>query len=75
MVTAKVKSNTDPFGTKYEGLVEGKEYPVQNISMGQSYTHVKLEGISYLVNSVCLKFYENGKEINIYSDKRFNPYI
>ena len=52
MVTAKVINNKDPFGTKYEGLVKGREYPVEHISMGQSYTHVRLEGISDLINSV-----------------------
>lgn len=75
MVIAKVIDNKDPFGTKYEGLVKGKEYPVEHISMGQSYTHVRLEGISDLINSVCLKFYENGKQLDIYNDKRFNPYL
>ena len=75
MVTAKVKDNKDPFGREYEGLVKGKEYPVEHISMGQSYTHVALKGVPCLVNSVCLEFYENGHELDIYSDKRFNPYI
>lgn len=75
MVTAKVINNKDPFGTKYKGLVKGEEYPVEHISMGQSYTHVRLEGISYSINSICLEFYEDGKQINIYNDKRFNPYL
>lgn len=76
MVTAKVIKNQDPLSeAKYEGLQQGHTYPVENISMGQSFTYVRLDGIHPLINSVCLEFYENGKEIDIYSDKRFNPYL
>ena len=76
MVIAKVINNIDPFSEiKYKGLIKGKEYPVKSIDMSLSFTLVELTGIFYLINSVCLKFFENGKEIDIYSDKRFNPYL
>lgn len=56
-------------------LEVGKLYEVESIFMGQSYTDISLKGKKRTYNSVYLEFYENGKEIDIYSDKRFNPYL
>lgn len=56
-------------------LQVGAYYKVEKIEMGQSYTSIYLEEFFRVYNSVYFEFYENGKEINIYKDKRFNPYI
>lgn len=72
MVKAKVVRNED-------GLIKGEVYEVEDISMGQSYTSIYLknpkEGTKNPFNSVFFKFYENGKKLDIFSDRRFNPYI
>ena len=75
MIYAKCIETTNPWGGNKYPLKKGKMYEVECINMGQSYTDVKLVGIKNPINSVCLEFYENSKEINIYSDKRFNPYL
>lgn len=56
-------------------LEVGKEYDVDSISMGSSFTRVYLKDKLTGYNSIFFKFYENGKEIDIYSDKRYNPYL
>lgn len=53
----------------------GHEYEVSQIIMGQSYTSVYLSGIDCVFNSVMFDFYENGNDLNIFRDNRFNPYI
>ena len=74
MVTAKVIKDVNPMSDeKYQELEVGKEYIVEDISMGQSLTYVQLEGVNNFINSICLDFYEDGKELN--NDKRFNPYL
>ena len=51
-------------------------YPVDYISMGQSFTTVYLIGFdNYGFNSVNFTFYEDGKRVDIYSDARYNPYL
>ena len=74
MVTAKVIKDVNPMSDeKYQELEVGKEYIVEDISMGQSLTYVQLEGVNNFINSICLDFYEDRKELN--NDKRFNPYL
>lgn len=72
MITAKVIKSE-------EGLLEGEEYEVSCIDMGQSYTSICLEnpkeGTKNPFNSVIFEFYEDEEELNIYSDYRFNPYL
>jgi hypothetical protein len=51
------------------------EYEVDRIEMGQSHTSVYLKEFSRPFNSVLFDFYEDGTEINIFKDCRFNPYI
>lgn len=80
MVTAKFvrPSSGYPYDVKKSreaGLVEGTDYPVSNIFVGQSHTNVYLENFSGVFNSVQFEFYEDGKPINIFHDQRFNPYI
>lgn len=62
-----------------DGLSIGEEYVVDGISMGQSYTYITLmnpkQGTKNPFNSVIFDFYEDGKKINIYKDKRYNPYL
>lgn len=57
------------------GFKVGDCIPVNNINMGQSRTSIYLEGFKDSFNSVFFNFKEDGKEINIYGDKRYNPYL
>ena len=76
MIEAKCIKNKDPWSnTLYEKLEINKVYKVDYIDMGQSSTDIYLKGIKHSFNSVCFKFYENKRPINIYKDKRFNPYL
>ena len=55
-------------------------YPVTLISMGQSHTHIKIEGDKGYYNSIQFTFYEgeeeeDAKEINIYRSFTYNPYL
>lgn len=77
MLTAKCikESNENSWADHKHNLKVGEEYEVDCISMGQSHTTIKLKNDSSHYNSVIFKFYENGKELDIYSDKRFNPYL
>lgn len=56
-------------------LEVGKLYEVENIYMGQSNTSILLKGRKGCYNSVYFDFYEGDKLIDIFKDKRFNPYI
>lgn len=75
MILAKCIENVDPWGDKKTDLVIGDFYEVESISMGSSYTSIRLIGKSKCYNSVMFIFYEVEKELNIYQDKRFNPYL
>lgn len=68
-----VEESRNEIPCKKHDLEVGKFYNVESISMGQSYTSIGIDGKIY--NSVLFEFYENGKEIDIYNDKRFNPYL
>lgn len=71
LLYAKCIENIDPMGNMKTGLEIGKYYIVSNISMGQSYTSIFINGKSY--NSVLFEFYDsNYKEVNIYS--KYSPY-
>lgn len=56
------------------GWVIGDEFEVESINMGGSSTTIKLKYYGYF-NSVFFEFYEDGNPLDIYSDKRFNPYM
>jgi hypothetical protein len=75
MLIAKCKKNIDPWGDKETDLVVDREYVVERVDMGQSYTTLKLLGKDFYYNSVMFDFYEEDKEIDIYSDERYNPYL
>lgn len=71
------ESDEDCSWTKHD-LEKGKFYEVESIDMGQSYTSISLKGKQHSYNSVIFDFYEGKqkiKQIDIYRDKRFNPYI
>lgn len=76
MVIAKYTSPNEYADSRAIKVLEvGIEYEVRNISIGQSHTSIYLKGFNGSFNSVIFEFYENGKELNIFKDKRFNPYI
>lgn len=56
-------------------LKVGDRIPVRDIDMGQSSTSIYLDGYKGSFNSVFFEFEENGEEIEIYGDKRYNPYL
>lgn len=70
-IQAKVIQESNEYAP--HNLVVGSTYEVEEISMGQSYTTITINGKRY--KSVCFEFYEKGNKINIYRDKRFNPYM
>lgn len=45
-----------------------KEYEVETVEMNRFYTDIELKNIDRKFNSVIFEFYEDGKEIDIYSD-------
>ena len=58
------------------GFKVGDKFEVGCISMGGSSTSVYLKGFpSQSFNSVFFEFEENGEELDIYGDTRFNPYL
>lgn len=58
-----------------EELCVGREYEVEEVSMGQSYTYICLKGHGGCFNSVQFDFYEDGVPHNIFRDPKYNPYI
>lgn len=74
-IVAKCVSNIEPFSENVlDELEVGKYYVMEDISIGQSFSHVKLTGINHYFNSVLFEFYKNGEKYNIFADKRFNKY-
>lgn len=57
------------------GFKVGDRFEVRHISMGQSNTSIYLKDWERPFNSVFFDFEEDGEELDIYSDERFNPYI
>lgn len=76
MITAKCiqKSNPDYPLLKHD-LVVSQMYEVDSIDMGSCHTYVYLKDRPYSYNSVYLEFYEDLEPLDIFNDKRFNPYI
>ena len=75
MITAKCIKNIDPWGDRQTDLEVGKEYEVKGISMGGSYTSIFLKDKKGSYNSIMFEFYEDGEPLDIYKDRRFNPYL
>lgn len=57
------------------GFKVGDRIPVRDIDMSQSSTAIYLDGYKGSFNSVFFEFEENGVELDIYSDRRYNPYL
>lgn len=57
-------------------LMPRKRYKVKEINMGQSRSSFEIEGFDRLkFNTVLFKFFDGDKEIDIFADARFNPYL
>ena len=56
-------------------LKVGEEYEVEDVLMGQSHTTVYLVGFNYPFNSVHFDFFEDGKEIDIFTSPKYNLYL
>ena len=58
------------------GFKEGDKFEVDYIDMDGSSTSIHLKGFpNQPFNSVFFEFEENGEELDIYDDTRFNPYL
>jgi len=75
MLIAKCIQDFNPWNKEKYPINIGETYEVNNVDMGGFYTTVYLVGFKQGFNSVCFKFYENNKPINIYKDRRYNPYL
>ena len=75
MLIAKCIKDFNPWSEEKYPINIGKTYEVNNVDMGGFYTTIYLVGFKQGFNSVYFKFYENNKPIDIYNDKRFNPYL
>ena len=85
MIQAKCYKYSDPsVPALHHDLEVGKIYEVSKISMGQFFSskNIKADFEAILkkypekiYNSVFFEFFEDGKPLNIYNDKRFNPYL
>lgn len=56
-------------------LIPGHEYQVTDLYMGSCHTEIWLAGFVEPFNSVQFDFYEDGREIDIYRDRRYNPWL
>ena len=78
MITVKVMHPDAGYEINKENIKKlqpNTHYEVYHIDMGQSHTHISLVGIKGSFNSVNFEFYEDKELIDIFSDKRFNPYL
>lgn len=58
------------------GFKVGDKFELECIDMGGSSTSIHLKDFpNQSFNSVFFDFEEGGKELDIYSDTRFNPYL
>jgi len=78
MITVKLMhpdAGYDVDKEKVKKLQPNTHYTVSSIDMGQSHTYIYLVDVSGAFNSVNFEFYEDNKLIDVFSDKRFNPYL
>lgn len=57
------------------GFIEGEKYEVARVDMGRCSTAIYFADKESYYNSVMFKFEEDGKPIDIFRDKRYNPYL
>jgi hypothetical protein len=58
-----------------DGLVKGEKYEVSWVDMGGCSTSITLMNNDKGYNSVMFEFEEDGIPIDIFRDKRYNPYL
>lgn len=75
MLIAKVKKVIDPRSGERMPFSKGEKIEVSYVDMGQSYTYVQLKDYVGVYNSVLFDFFEDGRPIDIYSSRKYNPYI
>lgn len=81
MITAVVKTLHNGYPSDRELLDSlkvniGDEFQVDTIKVGSSTSTITLSDFKGVcLNSVNFDFLENGKELNIYADSRFNSYL
>ena len=76
MIIAKCIDDKNPRTDEKYPIKIGESYEVELISMGQSWTFIYLKDFEQQpFNSLVFEFYEDDKPLDIYKDKRFNPYI
>ena len=76
MIIAKCIDDKNPRTDEKYPIEIGESYEVELISMGQSWTFIYLKDFEQQpFNSLVFEFYEDDKPLDIYKDKRFNPYI
>ena len=75
MITVKCINDKSPWPEEDLPLFKGLFYDVDHIDMGQSFTWVYLKNIPKPFNSLCFEFYEDDIPLDIFKDKRFNPYL
>lgn len=74
VVSDKGGYDSDKEQFRKAGFKLGDKIEVEDINMSQSSTSIKLKDHGWF-NSVFFDFEENGEELDIYSDSRFNPYL
>lgn len=57
------------------GLKVGEKYEVEYLSMGQSFTSIFLKNFDGCFNSVQFEFEEDGVEVDIYKEYKYNHYL
>ena len=77
MIQAKCYKYSDPSVPILQHNLEvGKFYEVSKICIGNFFTSIVLKKYpGKIYNSVLFEFFEDEKPLNIYNDKRFNPYL
>lgn len=74
LVTFDVGNELERAAMRNSGLNIGDRIQVRKIAMGKWATTISLvDGGHY--NSSYFKFEENGEPLDIFNDKRFNPYL
>ena len=78
MITAKVVNLDGGYDSERkrarECLQVGEVYEVEHISVGGSHTSIDLVDLGGF-NSIYFEFFEDGEPLDIFSDRRFNPYL
>ena len=74
MIIAKCVQLNNGYWDSYEELKLGETYEVDHAEVGRCRTDVYLKGFSRSFNSVCFKYYKDGKEIDIVKEYMHSYY-